>query len=145
MKSLSRYVAFIRFVAEKKGVAATEFALVAPVLVILTVLMTDVGQAAVSAMNMQAAVRAAIQYAMNGGTDMTAAETVGRGAWEEQPSGASFTSAQSCYCGSADATCGAACADGSQQKVYITATAVAGIGGSVIHFTKTTTQTVEVR
>lgn len=134
-----------RFGYEVRGIAATEFALIAPVLVILTVLMSDVGQAAVSAMNMQAAVRAAIQYAMNGGTDMTAAKNVGLNAWDSAPATASFDSTESCYCGSGGATCGTACADGSLQKVFITATAIAPIGGSVIHFTKTTTQTVQVK
>jgi hypothetical protein len=96
-------------------------------------------------MNMQTAVRAAIQYAMNGGQDMALAQNVGLGAWDGAPSDASFVSTQMCTCGSSGATCGTACADGSLQKVYITATAVAAIGGSVIHFTKTTAQTVQIR
>lgn len=133
------------FNADVRGIAATEFALIAPVLAIITVLMSDVGQAAVSAMNMDAAVRAAIQYAMNGGEDMTLAKKVGLGAWGGAPLDASFTSTQMCTCGSAGATCGAACADGSVQKMYVSATAVALVGGSMIHFTKTTTQTVQIR
>jgi Flp pilus assembly protein TadG len=145
MRARLRSSVFKRFAAGAEGVAATEFALIVPILVALTVLMSDVGQAAVSAMNMQAAVRAAIQYAMNGGSDMTVAKSVGLNAWDGAPSGASFSSSESCFCGSAGATCGTACADGSLQKVFVTATAVAPVGGSVIHFTKETTQTVQVK
>jgi Flp pilus assembly protein TadG len=145
MRGFSIYMLWQRLLLEVKGVAATEFALIVPVLALLTVLMSDVGQAAVSAMNMQAAVRASIQYAMNGGTDMTVAQKVGLGAWDSAPPKASFASTEMCICGSTGATCGTACSDGSLQKAFVTATAVAAIGGSMIHFTKTTTQTVQVK
>lgn len=135
----------VRGCADAKGVAATEFALVVPILALITILMSEVGQAAVSAMNMQAAVRASIQYAMNGGSDMTVAQTVGKNAWEDPPADASLTAVQSCKCGAAAATCGTVCADGSPASVFVTATAVATIGGSVVHFIKTTAQTVQVK
>lgn len=133
-----------RFIGEARGIAAMEFALIAPILALIAILMTDVGMAAVGAMNMQSAVRASVQYAMNGGADMTVAKNVGVSAWSSQPSGATFDATKACRCASTTITCTQTCANGSQPSAFFTAAATATLGGSVIHFTKTTSQTVQV-
>ena len=131
-------------IAESKGLAATEFALIAPVLAIITISISDVSQAAVGAMNMEAAVRAGIQYAMNGGTNMSTAKSASIQSWENRPSGSTLEASQMCTCTSGAAVCGQACTDGSTQKTFVTVTATSTLGGSVIKFGKTTTQTVQV-
>lgn len=133
-----------QFKREAKGVAAIEFAFIAPVLAIIAILMTDVGLAAVGAMNMESAVRASVQYAMNGGADMTVAKNVGMSTWSSQPTDATFNTSKACVCGAATIVCTATCTDGSQPSAYVTATATGTIGGSILHFNKTTTQTVRV-
>lgn len=131
-------------IAESKGLAAMEFALIAPVLAVITILISDVSQAAVGAMNMEAAVRAGIQYAMNGGTNMSTARSASIQSWESRPSGSTLEASEICTCTSGTAVCGQACADSSTQKTFVTITATATLGGSVIRFGKTTTQTVRV-
>lgn len=133
-----------QFIREAKGIAAIEFAFIAPVLAIIAILMTDVGLAAVGSMNMEGAVRASVQYAMNGGADMTVAKNVGLSTWSSQPSDATFNTSKACICGAATSTCTSTCSDGSQPAAYVTATATGTVGGSIIHFNKTTTQTVRV-
>lgn len=136
--------ATMRFIRDAKGIAAVEFALIVPVLALLTVFMSDIGMAAVGAMNMESAVRSSIQYAMNGGVDMTVAKQVGLNAWPEQPADASFETSKECKCGSDVVTCSQLCTDGSQPGNFVTAVATGTLGGSIIHFRKTTTQTVQV-
>lgn len=132
------------FIAEARGVAALEFAFIAPVLAIIAILMTDVGLAAVGAMNMEGAVRASVQYAMNGGADMAVAKNVGMSTWSSQPADATLSTSKACICGAATIACTATCTDGSLPLGYVTATATGTIGGSILHFNKTTTQTVRV-
>lgn len=135
-----------RLLAQSGGLAATEFALIAPVLAMITILISDVSQAAVGAMNMEAAVRAGIQYAMNGGTDMTVARAAGVQSWgSNQPAGSTLVASEVCTCTSGVAVCGQVCTDGSTQKAFVTVTATATLGGSVIHIAKTTTQTVQIK
>lgn len=135
---------WIRLAAESKGLAAIEFALIAPVLALITISISDLGQAAVGAMNMEAAVRSGIQYAMNGGTNMTVAKTVSAQSWGSRPSGSTLNALQMCVCDSGTVTCGQACTDGSTQKTFVTVTATATLGGAVIKFGKTVTKTVQV-
>src|SRR6185312_16866513 len=101
------------FIAEARGVAALEFAFIAPVLAIIAILMTDVGLAAVGAMNMEGAVRASVQYAMNGGADLAVAKTVGMSTWSSQPSDATMSTSKICKCGSTVAACTSTCSGGS--------------------------------
>jgi Flp pilus assembly protein TadG len=133
-----------QLIADARGLAAIEFAFIAPVLAIIAILMTDVGIAAVGAMNMESAVRASVQYAMNGGSDLAVAKNVGLSAWSSQPSDATLATSKSCKCGSSTVVCTATCSSGALPSAFFTATATGTLGGSIIHFNKTTTQTVQV-
>jgi Flp pilus assembly protein TadG len=133
-----------QFIRDARGLAAIEFAFIAPVLAIIAILMTDVGIAAVGAMNMEGAVRASVQYSMNGGADLTVAKNVGMSTWSSQPSDAAMSTSKICKCGSSVVACTSTCSNGSQPLGFFTATATGTLGGSIIHFSKTTTQTVQV-
>lgn len=133
-----------QFIRDARGIAALEFAFIAPVLAIIAILMTDVGMAAVGAMNMESAVRASVQYAMNGGTDLAVAKTLGMSTWSSQPSDATMSTSKMCKCGSSVVACTSTCSNGSQPSGFFTATATGTLGGSILHFSKTTTQTVQV-
>ncbi|HTO41340.1 MAG TPA: TadE family protein [Rhizomicrobium sp.] len=135
---------WVRLIAESRGLAAIEFALIAPVLAVITISISDLSQAAVGAMNMEAAVRSGIQYAMNGGTDMSIAKSASIQSWASRPSGSTLDASEMCICDSGTAVCGQACTDGSTQKTFVTVTATATLGGSVIKFGKTATKTVQV-
>jgi len=133
-----------QFIRDARGLAAIEFAFIAPVLAIIAILMTDVGIAAVGAMNMESAVRASVQYAMNGGADLTVAKSVGMSTWSSQPADAAMSTSKICKCGSSVVACTSTCSSGSLPSGFFTATATGTLGGSIIHFSKTTTQTVQV-
>lgn len=132
-----------RFIGEAKGIAAIEFALIAPVLAIIAILMTDVGIAAMGAMNMESAVRASVQYIMNGGSDTSVAKDVGMNAWASRPSDATLKTTKFCKCGSSAISCTSTCTGGALPSAFFTAAATGTLGGSIIHFNKITSQTVQ--
>src|SRR5690348_3467441 len=133
------------FVKREDGTAAIEFAIVVPVLATIAVMMPDASDIVFGAMNMNMAVRSSIQYAMNTGTDMSAAQTIGSQNWLNKPSHATLIASTACTCGSGAGTCGQICSDGSQPQTYVTVTANATLGGMVYSLPLTTTQKVRVR
>jgi len=133
------------FLAREDGTAAIEFALIVPVLAIITLMMPDASDIVFGAMNMNMAVRSSIQYAMNTGTDMTAAQTIGTQNWVNKPSHATLIASTACTCGAGAGTCGQICGDGSQPQTYVTVTATATLGGMVYSLPLTTAQKVRVR
>ncbi|MBI3676305.1 MAG: pilus assembly protein [Proteobacteria bacterium] len=134
-----------RFAKHRAGTSAVEFALIAPVLVIATMSISDATAIATGSSRMQTAIRAAIQYAMNGGTDMTAAQSLGVASWNGKPSSGTLSVATACTCGGSAGTCGVLCADGTVPYTYVTATATAPLGGDMYTLTKTVTETVRTR
>lgn len=127
------------------GAAAIEFAFLLPVLTVGILSISDVANIAIGESQMQSAVRASIQYAMNGGTDMSVAQTQGTSAWSNKPPSGTLTVTKSCLCGSAAGTCGQLCADGSVPSTYVTAVASATLGGNVISTTKSVTESVRTQ
>ncbi len=125
--------------------AAIEFALVVPVLIFAALAIYDISSIAVGASEMETAVRASTQYAMNGGSDMDKAQTLGLLAWTGKPSSGSLTVSTSCTCGSAAGTCGSLCADGSIPQTWVTATAHAPLGTDYFQINDVVTQTVQTR
>ena len=79
-----------QLIADCGGAAAVEFALIVPVLAGLVVAIDDVSNIAIGTADMQTGARAATQYAMEGGTDLVAARTLGMQAWNQKPSDASL-------------------------------------------------------
>ena len=125
------------------GTAAVEFGLVLPVLASIVILMPDVTQAASGAINMDSAVRAGIQYAMNGGTDTSTVQTYVNQNWVAKPTGATATATLACFCDSSTLTCGQPCTGTLSSTVTIAATAT--VGGLVINVPLSKTQSVRVQ
>ena len=125
------------------GAAAIEFGLVMPVLASIVILMPDVTQAASSAINMDSAVRAGIQFAMNGGTDTSTVQTYVNQNWVSKPTGATTTATLACYCDSAVLTCGQPCTG--TLSSYVTVAATATVGGLVINVPLSKSQRVRVQ
>jgi Flp pilus assembly pilin Flp len=133
------------FVKREDGAAAVEFALIVPILAVIAIMLPDTSDIVFGAMNMNMAVRSSIQYAMNSGTDMAQAQTIGNSTWTSKPAGATLTASTYCKCGASAGTCGALCMDGSLPSTYVTVVGSATFGGTVISVPLTTTQTVRVR
>jgi Flp pilus assembly protein TadG len=132
-------------VKDEDGVAAVEFALIVPVLAVIAIMLPDTSDIVFGAMNMNMAVRSSIQYAMNSGNDMSAAQTIGNQTWSNKPHGATLTASTVCTCGSSSGTCGQVCGDGTLPETYVTVTGSATFGGMVVSLPLTTTQKVRVR
>lgn len=107
----------------QQGVAALEFAIVAPALAILIVSSVELGLAIRDQLRVQAASAAGAYYAMKNGFDpdgISAAVLSGAAG-----TGLSASPAPTLFCGCpqatgiADAACGATCADGLAARQYV--------------------------
>lgn len=134
-----------RFAVHSGAAAATEFALIVPVFAGLVVALDSYSNLATGSAEMQTGARSAIQYAMQGGTDMGAAKTLGMQAWNNKPADASMTVVQACLCGATAAACNQPCPDNSYPQSFVTVTASGTYGGRVYHHTNQITERVRLR
>jgi len=128
-----------------RGNAALEFGLILPVLSGMVLTIADVTNIAVGTGQMQTAVRASVQYLMNGGTDIPTAQTAGTNAWNNEPAGGSLTATKACFCSGTSHSCTTLCSDNSSPLIYYTVTASGSLGGSIISQTQTVTETVRTK
>jgi len=133
------------FAASRRGTAAIEFAFIVPALALIVVALADVAAIAVGMGEMQTAVRAAIQYAIAGGTDMTVAQTQGLNAWSGKPADGAVTATAACLCAGAANDCQVLCADGTYPKEYITVSASGTLSGRMISKHESLSEVVRVR
>src|ERR1043166_2138622 len=113
---------FIRFLRATGGASAVEFAMVLPVFAAVMVGLPDISQAAIGALDMEAAARASVQYAMAGGASMDTARGVGLQSWPGRPADGAISASEACRCNGAAGVCGQNCPDGSAPQVYFTVT-----------------------
>ena len=136
---------FPHFTGSRRGTAAIEFAFIVPVLTLIVVTLADVATIAIDMGEMQTAVRAAIQYAIAGGTDMSVAQTQGLNAWNGEPADGAVTATTACLCAGAANDCQVLCADGTYPKEYITVSASGTLSGRMISKHETLSEVVRVR
>ncbi|HEY2032642.1 MAG TPA: hypothetical protein VGH02_03020 [Rhizomicrobium sp.] len=137
--------ALVGFHRANGGTSAVEFGLVLPLLAVAAVSISDASTISTQSSAMQSAVRASIQYAMNGGGDTSVAQQTGVQAWNNKPSDGTLLVSQSCVCGGAAGTCGTVCADGTVPSSYVTAVATGKVGGDVLSWHNTVTESVRVQ
>jgi Flp pilus assembly protein TadG len=134
-----------KILGDTRGAAAVEFGLVLPVLAGIVILLPDVSEAGVGAMNMDSAMRAGVQYAMNGGTNVTSVQSFANSNWPSKPHGATLTASAACYCDDTVITCGNPCTGTQVAKTYITVAATATVGGAVISVPLSKSERVRVQ
>jgi Flp pilus assembly pilin Flp len=134
-----------KFLAAREATSAIEFAFIVPVLAVIVVTLGDVANIAVGVGTMQTGMRSSIQYAMNGGLDMTIAQAQGMQAWNNPPANANLTTVLACFCGASAAACDVPCADLTAPTAFVTVTAAGTYGGNVITRNETLTEKVRVR
>jgi len=139
---MKRILAFLR---DRRGVAAVEFAFIAPILVLVVAGINDGAQLILKQNNMHSGVSAAAEYIMRGGSDMPTAQTIGLSAWPSHSSSASVTTNKMCYCGSTGGSCTSLCADQSVPTAYITVSASDTYTGWYTSTQISTSQKVRVR
>ena len=136
---------FRNFGASMRGTAAIEFAFIVPTLALIVLALFDVATIATGKGEMQTAARAAIQYAIAGGSDMAVAQTQGINAWNGEPADGALSAVSACLCGASAWDCQTICADNSYPKEYVTVSASGTLGGHMIRHKETVTEVVRVR
>lgn len=108
---------------DRSGVAAVEFALIAPMLVAVLLPMTDLGMGAYQKMRVQDAAEAGAQYALKHGYDSAAITSAAQNA-TSLGTNLAVTPSEACDCVSGGALvstpCGSNCPDGSTAGTYVT-------------------------
>ena len=132
-----------RSLKDDRGVAAVEFALVLPILVGLVLFGIEGWTRINQVSQMNSAISSAARYYESGGADDSAAATLAMAAWNHPPGDGAVTTARSCTCGGAGASCASQCANNTLPNVYVTLTATGTFTG-IMH-TALLTQTGGVR
>lgn len=126
-RSLARLVR--RGIGASRGVAAIEFAVVAPMLVAMAIGMVDLGYGVYRGMQVQNAAQAGAQYAVMHGFNAIAIASAITSATGYSDIAAAPTPSQFCGCPTSGAvstaTCNSACSDGTLAGTYVTASAQA--------------------
>jgi Flp pilus assembly protein TadG len=107
---------------DRKGGAATELALVSPVILTLMIGLADYGMAMSATSSLRSAARAGAQYAIGNPADDAGIRAAVLAATDADPSLLSVTVAQSCQCpgsGGGNVSCGGTCAGGSTPALYV--------------------------
>jgi Flp pilus assembly protein TadG len=106
---------------DRKGGAATELALVSPVVLTLMIGLADYGMAMSAASSLRAAARAGAQYAIGNPADDAGIRAAVLSATDADPNLLSVTVMQSCQCpsGGGNVSCGGTCASGSTPALYV--------------------------
>lgn len=108
---------------DRRGVAAIEFAIMVPALVMMTVCTVDLGMGIYTNMQVQDAAQAGAQYAIAHGFDVNSISTAVSNATGQSGISASPPPVQYCGCATAagvtNVTCGAACPAGAVAGTYV--------------------------
>ncbi|MDO1558376.1 pilus assembly protein [Brevundimonas sp. 2R-24] len=135
-----------RLLHDRRGGAAVEMAVVAPILAAVALGAAETWQAGVRRQNMAAALEVGAEYYLSGGVSDDAAVQAAREAWRDPPPDASVAASRAQKCGAADlAITSTACGDGSQPALYVTLTARGSSPSAVFPAPQTFERTIRVR
>ena len=141
---------------DRTGLAAIEFAIVIPLLMLMFVGLVDLGMGVYRSMEVKDAAQAGAQYAVVNGFNASAIQTAVTSATRYASIAASPAPTQFCGCASTtgvtNATCGATCPNGFTAGTYVAVSATATYYPSLIYsslfpksFALTATSTVRIR
>lgn len=134
-----------RFARDERGVSAVEFALCVPVLLFSLLGVVDLGNVVYQRSDMESALRAGIQYFMNGGDNLSKAEEVVNASWTTKPQGVSIVAERVCLCGNVEHVCNELCDDETYPASYNRLRAVAEFEGILMSNEYLAEQSVRVR
>lgn len=141
---MMRHMIF-RFARDQRGVSAVEFALVVPVLLISLLGVVDLGNVVYKRSDMESALRAGVQYFMNGGDDLAKAEEVVEASWTTKPDGVTIVAERYCLCGTVAHACNTLCGDDTYPMSFNRISATATFAGVLMEESYETEQSVRVR
>ena len=136
---------FLRFIRDRSGVAAVEFAFVAPIVAVIVATGWSVWQGETGIQHAKTALRAGAGYYTAGGWTDAAAQSIAQNAWQSAPSDASVTVSRACYCAGSLANCSGSCTSGQPRTVYVTLTATGTGQGIFASKVQTQQETVRVQ
>ena len=116
------------FLKNRGGAAAAEMALIAPLLVGGFLVMADLGMTLFQRLDMHTAVRAGIQYAMNGGRNLSTTEEIVMQSWSGKPEDATVNASRYCLCDENAVSCTSWCSDDTAPRAYTRITAGGTLG-----------------
>ena len=127
------------------GVAATEFALFAPMIILGILMMVDIGGAIAERMEMDRNVRAGAQAAMSLNNDVSSIEGIILASTEE-PENLTVDVNMQCLCSEASAACTTPCPDTTAPAVFVQISAVQTYEGIIMPERTLSSQTsVQIR
>ena len=138
---------FLRSLRDTRATAATEFAVIIPVLAAVALGMIDGWSLYGTSLGMHAAVNAGVKYFIQGGNTAATATSIASAAWTDKPSGGAVTVTEACTCAGAAASCSAACVGALTDVFTISATGTwtAPFNANFLDMSKALTQTQAVR
>jgi Flp pilus assembly protein TadG len=119
------------FSSDRRGVAAMEFALIAPIIVALLVLGVDGWLQGTETSQARTAIHTGARYYETGGGDDTVAQTVAMSAWQSKPADAALNVVRSCTCAATPVACSTLCAGSNPPSTFISLSATGTYSGLV--------------
>jgi Flp pilus assembly protein TadG len=133
------------FRTDRSGLAALEFALIAPFLATLLLVGADTWLTVSQNEDMRTALQSGARYYQTGGSDDPTAQLVAQQAWPSKPADGSMSVARSCTCGSSPADCATLCAGSNPPSVFLTLTAQGTFSGLMQSRVLSQTDVIRVR
>lgn len=134
-----------RFLRDRRGASAVEFALIAPVLAITLLSVAEYGQMAYQRSDMHGALRSGGQYVLNGGRDLIVAREIVERSWSSMPEDGVVQSTRFCLCGDEEHACSEPCDDDSVPEAYVSLSAHATLGGIVFESGEHADDSIRIR
>lgn len=126
-RALLQRVSFRAAAKDRSGIAAVEFAMIVPVLILLALATSDLGLAIYANMQVEDSAAAGVGYAFLHGYDATAISNAVTGATHLTGLAASPAPSEFCGCpngsGVAAVSCGSTCSTGNTAGTYVAASA----------------------
>jgi Flp pilus assembly protein TadG len=119
------------FAADRRGLAATEFALIAPILIAMLVFGVDGWLKGTQTSQVRTALHTAARYYETGGNDDPTASAVALAAWVTKPADASMSVVRACMCGTNPVSCTTLCAGTDPPNAFVTMTGAATYTGLI--------------
>src|SRR5689334_12679936 len=116
-----------RFISHNDGVSAVEFALIAPVLIVILAGIVTGWTYSMQLMEMRTAVKTGANYVLQGGTDLDAVKSAVLMSWTNKPDDAAVDATRQCFCAGTSHGCDSVCTDESIPNMTVTITATGSV------------------
>ena len=134
-----------RYLGDRSGVAAIEFAMIAPLMAAAMVGTLDVSNHLINRGHMHSGVRSGIQYLMDNGRDLYQLQSIVENSWSESPGNAVVTTERYCLCVDVRHACDVLCTDDSAPESYFSVSASGTLDGYLVDSTIEASEDIRVR